>query len=54
MVTFKTKFRIPEMDCHAEEQLIRLRLQNFTNIQSLQLSNKKREEVILPLLHLKF
>ena len=42
METFKTTFHIPEMDCSAEEQLIRLRLQHFANIQSLYFDLSKR------------
>jgi Co/Zn/Cd efflux system component len=42
METFKTTFHISGMDCPAEEQLIRLRLQNFTNIQSMHFDLSKR------------
>ncbi len=39
----KTTFNIPQMDCPAEEQLIRMKLEGLANIQSLQFDIPGRE-----------
>lgn len=46
METYKTIFRIEKMDCPSEEQLIRMRLQEFSNIQALDFDLEERRLVV--------
>lgn len=39
----KTEFRITKMDCPSEEQLIRMKLQNFDNIKLLEFDIPNRK-----------
>lgn len=42
----KSTFQITQMDCAAEEQMIRMRLEEFTDIQSLDFDLPNRQLVV--------
>lgn len=42
----KSKFKIHKMDCPSEEQIIRMKLQNFTSIEALDFDIPNRELLV--------